>query len=251
MARLENKVAVITGSAQGIGAAYAKGMASEGAKVVVTDVTDTAQVVEEITSAGGKAIGLKVDVTDDASLAEMVAKTEADLGPIEILINNAAIFASIVLKPFTQIDNDEWDAVMRVNARGPFQATKAVVPSMQKNGRGKIINISSGTFLRGAPMFCHYVTSKGAVVGQTRALARELGKDNILVNCITIGLTESEGLAGQSQFDPARAGNLAARIIQRDMLPADLLGTIYYLASEDSDFVSGQCFNIDGGAISY
>jgi NAD(P)-dependent dehydrogenase (short-subunit alcohol dehydrogenase family) len=251
MKRLENKVAVVTGSAQGIGAAYAIGLADEGAKVVVTDVSDTADVVAKITSAGGSAIGINVDVTDDASLAEMVSVVEQEFGPIEILINNAAIFASLKLKPFMQIDNDEWDAVMRVNARGPFQATKAVAPSMRKNGRGKIINISSGTFLRGAPMFCHYVASKGAVVGQTRALARELGSDNILVNCIMVGLTESEGLAGQAQLDAARAGNLAARIIQRDMLPEDLLGTIYYLASGDSDFISGQCFNIDGGAISY
>ena len=251
MARLESKVAVVTGAAQGIGAAYARGMAAEGASVVIADVSDTGPAVAEITAAGGRAIGIHADVTDDGSLAEMVAEVESALGPIEILINNAAIFASIQFKPFMQLDNDEWDAVMRVNARGPFQATKAVVPSMRKNGRGKIINISSGTFLRGAPMFCHYVASKGAVVGQTRALARELGNDNILVNCIMVGLTESEGVAGQSQYDPARAGNLAARIIQRDMLPEDLLGTIYYLASEDSDFVSGQCFNVDGGAISY
>lgn len=250
MNRLENKVAVVTGAAQGIGAAYARGMAIEGASVVVADVSDTGSVVEEILAAGGKAIGVNTDVTNDESLAEMVATTEDKLGPIEILINNAAIFASIKLKPFMQIDNDEWDAVLRVNARGPFQATKAVVPSMRKNGRGKIINISSGTFLRGAPMFCHYVASKGAVVGQTRALARELGGDNILVNCIMVGLTESEGVASNTQFDAARGGNLAARIIQRDMLPEDLLGTIYYLASEDSDFVSGQCFNVDGGAIS-
>ena len=251
MNRLENKVAVVTGAAQGIGAAYARGMALEGARVVVTDISDTGPVVDEITSTGGKAIGIKVDVTDDKSLAEMVSKIESEFGPVEILINNAAIFASIQFKPFTQIDNDEWDAVMRVNVRGPFQATKAVAPSMKKNGRGKIINISSGTFLRGAPMFCHYVASKGAVVGQTRALARELGNDNILVNCIMVGLTESEGVAAQSQYDPARAGNMAARIIQRDMVPEDLLGTIYYLAGEDSDFISGQCFNVDGGAISY
>jgi NAD(P)-dependent dehydrogenase (short-subunit alcohol dehydrogenase family) len=251
MHRLKDKVAVVTGAAQGIGAAYAMGLASEGARVVVTDVADTSSVVEKIKAAGGEAIGVKTDVTDDASLAEMVSAAEEAFGPVEILINNAAIFASIELKPFMQIDNDEWDALMKVNARGPFQATKAVVPSMRKGGRGKIINISSGTFLRGAPMFCHYVASKGAVVGQTRALARELGNDRILANCIMVGVTESEGLAGNTQLDAARAGNLASRIIQRDMLPEDLLGTIYYLASEDSDFVSGQCFNVDGGAISY
>ncbi len=251
MARLENKVAVVTGAAQGIGAAYAQGLAEQGASVVIVDIADTSNIVEKITAAGGKALGMKVDITDDESLAAMVTEAESTFGPIEILVNNAAIFASLELKPFMQIGNDEWDTVMKVNVRGPFQTTKAVVPSMQKNGRGKIINISSGTFLRGAPMFCHYVSSKGAVVGQTRALARELGASNILVNCIMVGLTESEGLAGQTQLDGARASNVAARIIQRDMLPEDLLGTIYYLASEDSDFISGQCFNVDGGAISY
>lgn len=251
MSRLEKKVAVVTGAAQGIGAAYARGLAAEGASVVVTDVQDTGPVVDQILDAGGNAMGVNVDVTDDNSLREMVAAVEGKFGPIEILINNAAIFASLTLKPFMQIDNDEWDTVMKVNARGPFQATKAVAPSMRKNGRGKIINISSGTFLRGAPMFCHYVASKGAVVGQTRALARELGKDNILVNCIMVGLTESEGLAGQTQLDGARTSTVSARIIQRDMLPEDLLGAIYFLASEDSDFVSGQCINVDGGAISY
>ena len=251
MNRLEGKVAVITGAAQGIGAAYAKGLASEGARVVVCDLADCSAVVDDITSAGGEALGVTADVTDDESLQNLVNEVEAHFGPIEILINNAAIFASIQFKPFTQLSNEEWDAVMRVNARGPFQATKAVLPSMQKNGRGKVINISSGTFLRGAPMFCHYVASKGAVVGQTRALARELGSSNVYVNCIMVGLTESEGVAANQQYDMARSSTHAARIIQRDMVPEDLLGTIYYLASEDSDFISGQCVNVDGGALSY
>lgn len=251
MNRLSGKVAVVTGAAQGIGAAYAKGLASEGAKVVVSDVSDPSGVVDEINSSGGQAIGIRADVTDDESLQALVSETESHFGPIEILINNAAIFASLNFKPFMEIDNDEWDAVMRVNARGPFQATKAVLPSMKKNGRGKVINISSGTFLRGAPMFCHYVSSKGAVVGQTRALARELGPSNIYLNCIMVGLTESEGVASNQQYDMARTSTHAARIIQRDMEPEDLLGTIYFLASEDSDFISGQCVNVDGGALSY
>lgn len=251
MNRLSGKVAVVTGAAQGIGAAYAKGLAAEGARVVVCDVADPSTVVHAIIADGGEAVGITADVTDDASLEQMVSKSEEHFGPIEILINNAAIFASLQFKPFLEISNDEWDAVMRVNARGPFQATKAVVPSMKKNGRGKIINISSGTFLRGAPMFCHYVSSKGAVVGQTRALARELGSSNIYLNCIMVGLTESEGVAANSQYDMARSATHSSRIIQRDMMPEDLLGAIYFLASEDSDFISGQCVNVDGGALSY
>jgi len=251
MKRLEGKVAVVTGAAQGIGAAYAEGMAAQGAKVVVTDVEDTSAVVDRIKAAGGSVIGCHADVTDNDSLKAMVEKAESEFGPIEILVNNAAIFASLVLKPFTQIDEDEWDAVMRVNARGPFQCVKATLPSMQKNGRGKVINIASGTFLRGAPMFCHYVSSKGAIVGQTRALATELGKDSININCILVGLTESEGVKEHTQLDAAKAGTMAARVIKREMLPEDLLGAIYFLASEDSDFITGQCVNIDGGALNY
>ena len=251
MKRLNGKVAVVTGAAQGIGAAYAIGLASEGANVVVADVADTSSVVEHIRSMGQKAIGFNVDVTDNESLNAMVSQTEDEFGPIEILINNAAIFAGLTLKPFTEISEDEWDLVMRVNVRGPFQCAKAIVPSMRKNGRGKIINIASGTFLRGAPMFCHYVSSKGAVVGQTRALAAELGADNILVNCILVGLTESEGVKHHKQLGVAKNPTLAARVIKREMVPEDLLGTVYYLASEDSDFITGQCINVDGGAINY
>ena len=251
MKRLDGKVAVVTGAAQGIGAAYAIGLASQGAKVVVADVADTSSVVAEINANGGSAIGCTADVTSNESLNALVEKTEAEFGPIEILVNNAAIFASLELKPFSQISEEEWDLVMRVNVRGPFQCAKAMVPSMRKNGRGKIINIASGTFLRGAPMFCHYVSSKGAIVGQTRALAAELGADNVLVNCILVGLTESEGVKEHKQLGAAKAPTLAARVIKREMLLEDLLGTLYYLASSDSDFVTGQCMNVDGGAINY
>jgi len=251
MDRLKGKVAVVTGAAQGIGAAYANGLASQGARVVVCDLADPTAVVDEINNGGGEAMGVVADVTDDESLNSLVAQVEEQFGPIEILVNNAAIFASIHFKPFTELSNEEWDAVMKVNARGPFQATKAVLPSMKKNGRGKIINISSGTFLRGAPMFCHYVASKGAVVGQTRALSRELGASNVHMNCIMVGLTESEGVAASKQYDMARSATQNMRVIQRDMMPDDLLGTIYFLASEDSDFISGQCINVDGGALNY
>ncbi|MBU3002949.1 SDR family NAD(P)-dependent oxidoreductase [Paraglaciecola arctica] len=250
--RLTGKVAVITGAAQGIGAAFAKGMAAEGAKVVIAARSDSTKVINEIIESGGQAIGCIVDVTDNASLHAMVEKTEQFFGPIDILVNNAAVFSQLTLKPLTQIDEEEWDQVMRVNARGPFQCAKAVIPSMRKNGGGKIINISSGTFLRGAPMFCHYVTSKGAVVGLTRALASELGQDNIHVNCIVVGLTESEGVKNHKQIlGAAKEGTLAARIIKRSMQPDDLLGAVYFLSSKDSDFMTGQCINIDGGALNY
>lgn len=249
MARMNGKVAVITGAAQGIGRAYAEALAKERARVVVTDVADTDAAVEAIRAAGGEAIGLKTDVTSDESLAAMVQSTETTFGPIEVLINNASIFAAITLKPFMQISNEEWDAVMRVNVRGPFQATKAVLPSMKKNGRGKIINISSGTVLRGAPMFPHYVSSKGAVIAQTRAMSRELADDNVHVNTIIVGLTESEGVKDHQQLGAAKGPTLAMRAIKREMLPEDLVGTMLFLASEDSDFITGQSINVDGGAL--
>ena len=249
MGRMSGKVAVVTGAAQGLGRAYAESLAANGAQVVVTDVQDTGEAVAAIEAAGGEAIGLETDVTSDESLAAMVDATEAKFGPIEILINNAAVFASLTLKPFTQISNDEWDLVMRVNVRGPFQATKAVFPSMQRNGRGKVINISSGTALRGAPMFPHYVSSKGAIIAQTRAISRELAADNIHMNTIIIGLTESEGVKNHKQLGAIKAPTLAMRTIQREMLPEDLFGTMLFLATEDSDFITGQSINVDGGAL--
>ena len=249
MGRMSGKVAVVTGAAQGIGRAYAEALAANGARVVVTDIDDTGGAVAAIQAEGGEAIGMTTDVTSDDSLQEMVRETESAFGPIEVLINNAAVFAKLILKPFTQIPNDEWDLVMRVNVRGPFQAAKAVVPSMKKNGRGKIVNISSGTALRGAPMFLHYVSSKGAIIAQTRAISRELAADNIHVNTIVIGLTESEAVKAHSQLGAIRAPTLAMRAIKRDMLPEDVVGTMLFLASEDSDFITGQSINVDGGAL--
>jgi len=252
MGRVNGKVAVVTGGAQGIGRAYAECLAAEGAKVVVTDIQDTSEVVDAIKKAGGEAIGLKTDVTSNVSLEAMVEAAETAFGPVELLVNNAAVFASIEMKPFTQISEDEWDLVMRVNVRGPFQAVKAVLPSMQKVGRGKVINISSGTVLRGAPMFLHYVSSKGAILAQTRALSRELAKDNIQANTIIIGLTETEGVkANQKMLSGAKAPTLAMRAISREMLPEDVLGTLLFLASEDSDFITGQSVNVDGGALNH
>ena len=251
MARLDGKCTVITGAAQGIGAALAKGLAAEGAKVLVTDLNDASSTVEGIRSAGGIAEGMSADVTSSEDLAAMVAAAEAAFGPVEILVNNAGLFANLKLRPFWEIDDDEWDAVMRVNVRGMFQAAKAALPSMQKNGRGKIVNISSGTFFYGPPGFLHYVTSKGAVIGMTRSMARELGDLNIMVNSIAPGLTESEGMKSNVALHAARAPTLAGRSIKRDMLPEDLVGATLFLCSSDSDFLTGQTINVDGGKITY
>lgn len=249
MGRLNGKTAVITGAGRGIGAVMAKHMASEGANVVVTDVLDTAATVSAITDNGGAAMGVHVDVTSDEELAAMVQATEAEYGALDILINNASIFAALQPKPFMQIDNDEFDKVMTVNARGVHQATKAVVPAMLRAGGGKIVNIASGTFYYGPPGLSHYTASKGAVIALTRGFGRELGDKNIQINAIAPGLTESEAMKGHTGFDPARAPTVASRSIKREMLPEDLLGSLMYLITPDSDFVTGQTLNVDGGKV--
>lgn len=249
MARLNEKVAVITGAAQGIGALMAKAMAAEGARVLVTDVQDTTEAVEAITAAGGTARGMKVDVTDNDDLAAMVETATGELGALDIMVNNASIFATLTPKPFFEISEDEFDTIMRVNARGVHQATKAVVPTMLKAGGGKIVNIASGTFYYGPPGLSHYTASKGAVIALTRCHGRELGEKNIQVNAIAPGLTESEGVARNDGFDMARGPTVASRSIKREMLPEDLLGTLMYLITPDSNFVTGQTLNVDGGKV--
>ena len=249
MSRLAGKTVVITGAGRGIGAAMAERMAQEGANVVVTDVLDTKATVEAITESGGSAIGISVDVTSDDNLAAMVEATEKAFGSLDILVNNASIFAALQPKPFMQIDNDEFDKVMTVNARGVHQATRAVVPAMLRAGGGKIVNIASGTFYYGAPGLSHYTASKGAVIALTRCHGRELGDKNIQVNAIAPGLTESEALQGNTGFDPARAPTVQSRSIKREMLPEDLLGTLMYLITPDSNFVTGQTLNVDGGKV--
>ena len=249
MGRLDGKTAVITGAGRGIGAVMAKRMAQEGANVVVTDVLDTETTVEAIIAAGGSAIGMSVDVTSDDNLAAVVETTEKTFGSLDILVNNASIFAALQPKPFMQIDNDEFDKVMTVNTRGVHQATKAVVPAMLRAGGGKIVNIASGTFYYGPPGLSHYTASKGAVIALTRCHGRELGDKNIQVNAIAPGLTESEALQGNAGFDPARGPTVQSRSIKREMLPEDLLGSLMYLITTDSDFVTGQTLNVDGGKV--
>ena len=247
MGRLDNKVAVVTGASRGIGATLAKAFASEGAKVVVTDITDVGACVDAIKAAGGQAIGHKVDVTNNGDIAAMVKAAESVFGPIELLLNNAGLFAKIELKPFWEITEDEWDTVMRVNVRGGFQMLKGVLPSMRKAGRGKVVNISSGTVFHGGQGHMHYVTSKGGVIAMTRSMARELTGTNITVNCVTPGYTESDGVRENPSLHVARAPTLAGRIVKRDMVPDDLVGAIVFLMAPDSDFMTGQTLNVDGG----
>lgn len=246
--RLEGKVVIVTGGAQGIGKAYALRLGEEGAKVVVADIKDAAAVAEMVAAAGGESLALRTDVTDEESTREMAAKTVERFGRIDVLVNNAAFFSTIVKKPFYDISAAEWDAVMAVNLKGPFLCAKAVYPHMKQQGKGKIINISSGAFYRGLPDFLHYVTTKGGIVGFTRSLAREVGAAGIRVNAIAPGYTETDILKENPQ-DPAEFAQaiLASRCVKRPETPEDITGTLVYLASDDSDFVTGQTIVVDGG----
>lgn len=250
MARLTGKVALVTGAAQGIGATYAQALAKEGAAVCVSDIRVPEQTRDAIIAAGGRALAVAADVTSPQSVTAMVAETVLHFGSADILINNAGLFGNLALKPFEQIESSEWDAVMGVNVRGTFECAKAIVPQMRKQGYGKIVNIASGTVFKGSPMLLHYVTSKAAVVGLTRALARELGCDGIRVNCIAPGLVMSDNVKGNPAWAAdVVANNVASRAIKREAAPDDLIGTLIYLSAPDSDFLTGQTIVVDGGSV--
>ncbi len=249
-ARLAGRTAIVTGAAQGIGARYAAALAAAGATVACCDVLDAEPVAARIRDAGGRAIALRVDVTSPESARAMAAATLEAFGRIDVLVNNAGLFANLAMKPFDQIDAGEWDRVMAVNVRGSFECAKAVAPQMRAQGYGKIVNIGSGTVFKGAPMLLHYVASKGAVTAMTRALARELGDAGIRVNTLSPGLTASENtLANPAWQGAVSANNIASRAIKREVTPEDLCGTLVYLASAESDFVTGQVIVVDGGSV--
>ncbi len=248
--RLAGRTAIVTGAAQGIGAHYARAMAAEGASVAVADVLDAAPVARAIVDAGGKALALRADVTDPQSVRQMVAAAEASLGPADILVNNAALFGNLARKRFEDIDGAEWDRVMSVNVRGVFECVKAVTPQMRRRRYGKIVNIASGTVFKGTPMLLHYVTSKGAIVAMTRALARELGEDGIRVNTLAPGLVMSENVVSNPAWKGGVVENtVASRAIKREEMPEDLLGALVFLCSAESDFVTGQVLVVDGGSV--
>lgn len=248
--RLQGRVAIVTGAAQGIGAEYACALALEGAAVVLADVIDASAVADAIKHGGGRALVLQVDVTSPESTQAMAQATVETFGRIDVLVNNAGLFANLALKPFEQIDSAEWDRVMAVNVRGVFECSKAVVPEMRRRQYGKIINIASATVFKGTPMMLHYVSSKGAVVALSRALARELGDAGIRVNTLAPGLTASDNVLINPAWQGAiSANNIASRAIKREATPADMSGTLIYLCSPESDFVTGQVIVIDGGSV--
>ena len=246
--RLSGRVAIVTGGARHIGAAYSRKLAEQGAAVVIADILDGEPVAKEIRAAGGRALALTIDVSDEPATGQMALETVKAFGRIDILVNNAAIFINIQRRPFYEITAEEWDRVSAVNIKGPFLCAKAVFPQMKEQNSGKIINISSSTAYWGTPNFLHYVASKAALIGMTRSLAREVGEFGICVNAIAPGLVEHEGQNAPKALTELQ---LKERSIKRLQTPEDLLGVLTYLASSDSDFVTGQTIVIDGGSILY
>jgi NAD(P)-dependent dehydrogenase (short-subunit alcohol dehydrogenase family) len=241
---LDGKVAVVTGGAQGIGRAIADGLSAEGARIVIADLRGA----EEAAGRYPDGVGLTVDVASEADTARMAEETVARCGRVDILVNNAGLYASLAMRPFDQIDVDEWRRVMDVNVLSMFLTCRAVVPHMREQGGGRIVNISSGTPFRGVPFLLHYVTSKGAIVALTRALAKELGGDEVLVNCVAPGFTMSEGVKeNEAVVKALRDVSLASRTLKRDQEPEDVVGAVVFLCGPGSSFVTGQTMVIDGG----
>jgi NAD(P)-dependent dehydrogenase (short-subunit alcohol dehydrogenase family) len=249
MGRLSGRAIIVTGAAQGIGAAYAKALAAEGARLALCDIAAPVEVVDAIRGAGGEAFGAECDVTDGAAVARLVQATERAYGGVQGLVNNAAVFGSLSLKRIEDIPSAEWDKVMAVNVRGTFECIKAALPIMRRQRYGKIVNISSGTVFKGTPLFLHYVASKGAIVALTRAVARECGDDGIRCNCLAPGLTLSENVRSNPDWGGAIAqGIVASRCLKREETPEDLLGTLVFMLAADSDFMTGQAVVVDGGS---
>jgi 3-oxoacyl-[acyl-carrier protein] reductase len=248
--KLKGRVAIVTGGGHGIGKAYATRLASEGAKIVIAELDEKAghAVAQELNAAGYEALAVRTDVSDPASVENMAVATVERFGRIDILVNNAAIFATVPMSrsPFDQITIDEWDLMMNVNVKGPWLASRAVIPQMREQGYGKIINISSSTSIKGSPSRIHYVTSKAGILGFTKTLANEVGKDNICVNCIAPGSTLSEESPDEGILK-MRADAASVRALKRVQTPDDLTGAVLFFASTDSDFITGQTLVVDGG----
>jgi NAD(P)-dependent dehydrogenase (short-subunit alcohol dehydrogenase family) len=253
MARLAGRTAIVTGGAKGIGRHYSHALAAEGARVMIADIADGSEVAREIAAEHGtnSVASAITDVSDETSVKALVAATMERFGRIDVLVNNAALFAPLQETKCTEIDAALWDKVMAINLRGPFLMVKHVAPHMQAHGYGKIINIGSGTAFRGIPWMLHYVTTKGGIMAMTRALARELGDHGIRVNTLAPGFTMSDTVMAENpgHVSTARDRAVQSRSLKRDEQPQDLLGALVFLSSADSDFITGQTIAVDGGNV--
>ena len=247
---LAGRVVIVTGGAVGIGKVYCERLIEAGARVVIADIAAVAgdALVRRLENSG-EIISIPTDIADPASVQRMVDRVLERFGRIDCLVNNASLMSVLPRRSWLEIPLEEWDRVMAVNLRGPFLCCRAVVPTMRKAGGGRIVNIASTRVFEGTPNRLHYTTSKAGVVGFTRALARELGPDHITVNCVAPGRTLSETQIATS--DPAylQDGADAARALARPQLPDDIVGTLLFLLSDASAFMTGQTLVVDGGKV--
>ena len=247
--RLEGKVAIVTGAAAGIGLAYARRFLAEGARVVISDVVDPAPAAARL-GVPERVLARRVDVTDAGAMRALAQDTMTRFHRLDVLVNNAAVFATLTPRPFDEIPEAEWDRVMAVNVRGVWNAVRAVTPIMRTQGGGRIVNVASAIVAKGTAMLLHYVTSKGAVVAMTRALARELGGSGIAVNAVAPGLILSDSVQANPAITDFQADAvMRARSLKRDAFPNDVEGAVVFLASDESAFMSGQTLIVDGGSV--
>ena len=248
--QLTGKVAIVTGAARGLGRAYCEAMAAEGAEIVAADINDCSDTIAAIQAAGGRGVATTLDVADSHSCQAMADLAMETFGRIDVLINNAALYAGLKGARFESLDEDQWDRVMQVNVKGTWLASRAVVAAMRAGGGGSIINIASLAAVFGLPYGLDYVASKAAVIGMTRGMARELGGDLIRVNAVAPSAVMTEGTAEffGEKFEKAKTVIANNQLIPRNLETEDLTGTIIYLASDASRFVTGQTHMVDGGS---
>jgi NAD(P)-dependent dehydrogenase (short-subunit alcohol dehydrogenase family) len=246
---VRDRVVVITGGGQGIGREYARQFAAAGAVPVVADLSaDHAEnVLKEIKEAGGKGMAARVDVGDEGSVAAMVEQVIARFGRVDVLVNNAAIFATLQKRSFEEIPVSEWEQVMRVNVTGSFLCARAVAPAMREAKWGRIVNISTSAINRGTVNYLHYVASKAAVIGMTNSMARELGPHGITVNCIRPGGVATEVDRTANPTEESRTRLLKEQCLPRGQMPSDMVGIVMFLATQASSFITGQTIACDGG----
>jgi 3-oxoacyl-[acyl-carrier protein] reductase len=249
--QLEGRTALVTGAAHGIGLAYARGLAREGARIVVVDLDGegAAAAAKDLAGEGLDVVDVAADVADPVQVQHCREEVERCVGEVDVLVNNAAVFATVPMSRagYQDLSVEEWDLMMAVNLRGAWLMARAFVPDMQARGYGKVINISSGTALKGSMGRIHYVTSKAGIIGFTKTLAREVGADGVGVNCIAPGSTLSEA-EHDDEVLKRRSSAVTSRAFQRVQLPDDLVGSVVFLASPASDFITGQTLVVDGGA---
>jgi NAD(P)-dependent dehydrogenase (short-subunit alcohol dehydrogenase family) len=245
---LSGRTAIVTGAGRGIGKAMAARLAADGASVTIADIAGYEVAAAELAKAGARTLGLRVDVSSESDTASMAEETLRAFGRVDILVNCAAMFATVKLGPFEEIPASEWKRLLEINVLGVALCCKAVTPQMRRQKSGRIINLASGAPLKGVPHFLHYIASKGAVIAMTRGLARELGRDGITVNAIAPGLTVSEGTTGRPEHLRNHAESIRARAIPREQHPGDLVGAVSFLAGDDAAFMTGQTLAVDGGS---